>query len=272
MPVVFFRSTGTLAAPELLLRRGGGLKPVRLPVTCAVVQRSDGLLLIDTGWSRVQTAWPEENPGRLVRFFRGMTVYPEDALASQLVTLGYEASNVRHIVATHLHAEHISGAVDFPDAVVHTSHSEWTAWQRSVRKRRTSLYRNLSHRIVRHPVNHGPALGFPASRDLLGDGSVLLLDASGHTHGSVAVAIKLKDRWLLHIGDACLVREQYSTTTTITSFHSLYAHNDAARRRTLQSILTAERDYGAWVVPSHDPAVFASLPQKPQYGWPTHRS
>ena len=47
---VLFRTTGMMKGPAFFLRRGaGGLGAVRLPVTVAVIERPDGLVLIDTG-------------------------------------------------------------------------------------------------------------------------------------------------------------------------------------------------------------------------------
>src|SRR5579884_2929383 len=113
---VFFRSTGTVAGPAFVLRRHGvakgGLARLRLPVTVAVVERPDGVVLIDTGWSRRTCAWPEEDPGRATALVLGMAVKPEDALASQLIGCGLAPEDVRHVVATHLHIDHVGGAVD----------------------------------------------------------------------------------------------------------------------------------------------------------------
>jgi glyoxylase-like metal-dependent hydrolase (beta-lactamase superfamily II) len=125
---VLFRTTGTLRGPAFFLKRGGGgLGAVRMPVTVAVIERPDGLVLVDTGWSRRACAWPDVDPGRAAKLFLGLDVKPEDALASQLLSLGYAPGDVRHIVATHLHLDHVSGAVDFPSATVHCAEAEWEA-------------------------------------------------------------------------------------------------------------------------------------------------
>ena len=70
-----------------------------------------------------------------------------------------------------------------------------------------SLDEVVARMRVSHPsvppdtLDPEPSLGFPFSRDLFGDGSVLLLDGRGHTAGSVVVAVKLQDGWLslIHI-------------------------------------------------------------------------
>lgn len=265
---VLFRTTGTMKGPAFFLKRGGGgLGAVRMPVIVAVVERPDGLLLVDTGWSRRACAWPEVDPGRAAKLFLGLDVKPEDALASQLISLGYAPGDVRHVVATHLHMDHVSGAVDFPSATVHCAEAEWEALRRGHRSydpRALEL-----PRVERHTPRGPAALGFAASHDLLGDGTVLLLDARGHTRGSLAVAVKLQAGWLLHVGDAAMFAEDFRMDDAAPSSLYMRAMNwDVAEQKASYGrILAAERTYGAKVVPSHDLGVYESLPRAREDAW-----
>ena len=50
---VFFRTTGTMGGPEFFVRPSSrSLRDLRIPVIVAVIERPDGLVLVDTGWSR----------------------------------------------------------------------------------------------------------------------------------------------------------------------------------------------------------------------------
>ena len=265
-----FRTSGPVAGPEFFVKRtGGGLRATRMPVTVAVVERPDGLVLVDAGWSRRTCAWPERDPGRAKSFFLGLDVKPEDALASQLISLGYAPGDVKHIVATHLHIDHIGGAVDFPLATVHCAAREWSAVPRGP----VGGYdlRTLDLPTVETHALAGPAaLGFEASHDLFGDGTVLLLDAKGHTRGSVAVAVKLAEGWALHAGDAAMFADDFHDDASKPP--SLYmramAWSVAGQREGFAHLLSAERDHGAKVVPSHDMAVYEALPHLREEAWP----
>ncbi|MBI5518393.1 MAG: MBL fold metallo-hydrolase [Deltaproteobacteria bacterium] len=271
MPV-FFRSTGTVQGPGFYLRRHGSLAMVRMPVTCAVLDRPGGLTLIDTGWSRRQCAWPGTDPGQVTRALLGLRVAPEDALASQLISCGLVPEDVKHIIATHLHLDHISGAVDFPDATVHTTPEEWSCLRRGRLRGYTRDTAGLEPRVERHALKGPAMLGFPASHDLFGDGSVLLLDARGHTLGSVAVAVKLDEGWLLHAGDAVMFREDYNdpALTAPSLYARMNAHDVLRQREGFGRFREAEATHAARVVPSHDPAVFEALPKTREDGWKAH--
>jgi glyoxylase-like metal-dependent hydrolase (beta-lactamase superfamily II) len=272
MPVLF-RTTGTVSGPRIALRPRTALAEafsrVRMPVTCAIVERPDGLVLIDTGWSRAQCAFPHQDPGLVAQLALGLEVRAEDALASQLISLGYEPGDVKHIVATHLHRDHIGGAVDFPKAAVHTSPLEWDARSRGASRGYDPRLSSLADRVRVHAFDPVPQLGFARSHDLFGDGSVLLLDASGHTVGSTAVALKLADGWCVHAGDACLFLDQLDDAN-VDAF-SLYAkvtsHDRSRQRETFGALQKAQREHGAKVIPSHDPDVYAKLPTTKEKAW-----
>lgn len=270
MPV-FFRTTGTVGGPSFFLkRRGATLGTVRMPITVAVVERPDGLLLIDTGWSRRACAFPDDEPGPAARLALGLDVKPEDNLSSQLLSLGYNPGDVRDIVATHLHVDHVSGAMDFPHADLHVSDVEWKALGGGRLRGYDPALR--AHPKARPHRIDGPAmLGFSSSLDLFGDGTVLLLDARGHTRGSVAVAVQLDKGWLVHAGDAAMFAEDFRLSDDVppSPYMRLVAWDQRHQRATWHHLREAEDHHGARVVVSHDPDQLAALPQTREAGWKT---
>jgi len=90
---------------------------------CLLVESDDGLVLVDTGFGRQDYT----EPSRLMRFFFYWTGVPrkiEETAAFQVQELGYQLSDVRHIVLTHLHLDHAGGLRDFPRAKVHIYREE----------------------------------------------------------------------------------------------------------------------------------------------------
>jgi glyoxylase-like metal-dependent hydrolase (beta-lactamase superfamily II) len=261
MPITF-ATTGKLASPGFYVRPGGGLRSVPMPVACAIVERPEGLLLIDTGWSRAQCEAPDRDPGRALKWLLAMNVRPGDDLASSLSARGYAPGDVRDIVATHLHLDHVGGVCDFPKAKVHVSSVEWAQRSRGRMGGYDPRSLGFDDRAVVHALAGPPALGFPASEDLYGDGTVLLLAAYGHTLGSTAVAVKLDKGWLVHAGDACMFRADYADGRAPSLYARVQSHDLAAQRRTFACFRAAERDHAATVVPSHDQDAFESLPRE----------
>jgi len=240
-----------------------------MPVAVAVVERRDGLVLIDAGWSRRTCAFPDDDPGLVLRHLLGLDVKPEDAIASQLLSLGYNPGDVKHIVATHLHLDHVGGAFDFPLATLHVAAPEWPSLGLG-RLRGYVPELKTRDRVALHDYDGPGALGFASSHDLFGDGSVLLLDARGHSTGSAAVAVRLADGWALHAGDAAYFADEYRDPTPRRPSLSqrISSWNFGIQQGTFARLRAAEAEPGVRVVLSHDASVFEPLPHTRETAWP----
>ena len=262
---VFFRTTGTMGGPEFFVRPSSrSLRDLRIQVIVAVIERPDGLVLIDTGWSRRTCAFPDDDPGVAQRLLLGLSVKPEDALASQLISCGYDPGDVRDVIATHSHRDHVDGVVDFPKATVHVTDTELRVPRPAVSKALTR-----AGKLSVHALKGPAALGFLRTHDVFDDGSVLLLDAAGHTPGSAAVAVALDEGWMIHAGDAAMFVRDYRDDEALppSPYMRIMGWDMAQQREGFARLRTAERDHGARVVTSHDRAGFDALPHTKEEGW-----
>ena len=181
------------------------LMPRTLVAHCLLVERPDGLTLVDTGLGTGDLS----DPGRLGRPFLatvGPRLDPAETAVAQVRALGYQPADVRDIVVTHLDCDHAGGLGDFPHARVHVHAAELAA----ARARRSAREKG---RYVPVQWGHGPRwvehggtgdvdwFGFAAT-PVVGD-DVWLVPLPGHTRGHSAVAVRRPDGgWLLHAGDA----------------------------------------------------------------------
>jgi glyoxylase-like metal-dependent hydrolase (beta-lactamase superfamily II) len=202
-------SAGEIDGPaRLMTGRGPLLGGYRVSLTCVLVERTAGLVLVDTGWGSPTVRDPRAYPGRLFELTAGRPRATDDTTAlGRVRALGFRAEDVTDVVVTHLDIDHVGGLVDFPRARVHVAHAEHAATftaRRPLRRRLHDSRAAFAHapRFAIASLRTRSDLGFPRSADLFGDGSVTLLDAAGHTPGHCAVAIRAGDRALVHAGDA----------------------------------------------------------------------
>jgi glyoxylase-like metal-dependent hydrolase (beta-lactamase superfamily II) len=232
---------------------------VSIPAVVAVCERDDGsILLLDAGWSAQECCHPGDI-GLLQRVL-GVKVRPGDDVASQLRRAGLDPARVTTIVATHLHLDHVGGAVDFPNAELVATHDEATeayraSWMNAYRKEDLERVRRL--RLVRlSPV---PRLGFSHSCEL--DHEVTLLDARGHTAGHAAVAVRQGSTLWIHGGDTAYSRRELDTGVLCPLSRFMARDRASARvaQRRLKRSEAAHADVR--VVLSHDGRGFAELPK-----------
>ncbi len=261
-------SAGWALGLEKLIRRGGRLRPGRLPMTCLLVERADGLLMVDTGFAASARTAPNENVGRLFQLMSPVAVQVGEAAVDRVRAVGRRPEDVTDIICTHLDVDHVAGLKDFPGARVHAARVEVNdavgSWDPRYQQRCWAHRpRWEKHDLVRHEV-----LGFPTSRDVFGDGSVFLLGAAGHSKGHVAVAVKTRSGHTVHTGDAVYLEDEarYGVAGLgpgLRAMRRLVDRDKDEAERTRKLVAGLMADPAVQVVTSHDEWTLARLAPYP---------
>jgi len=188
--------------------RGGSLtKSLITGLAAFMVDHPQGRLLIDSGVARRVREHLETTP-LLMRTLASLTVKQPtiDALAAR----GLQPSDIRGIVLTHSHWDHVSGLADLrgvpawitPEELAHARSDDDGG----------KLYRQLEaegpfqlHDLTFPDGAYGP---FAVSHDFFEDGSIVIVPMPGHTPGSVGVFVSLPSgKRFLIIGDTSWTKE-----------------------------------------------------------------
>lgn len=249
---------------------GGRLVPPAMVAHCLLVERPDGLLLVDTGFGRDDLAHPGRLGRPFVTAFRPDLAHAETAV-TQVVALGHRPEDVRDVVVTHLDLDHAGGLADFPQARVHVHEAELEAASRpALRDRARYVAGQWAHgpRWQTHRVAGEQWCGFGAVT-VLADG-VLLVPLHGHSLGHCGVAVRRADgHWLLHAGDAYFDADEKQTPPGVKpglrAFQRLVAADDGQRRVNQQRLrsLHASQSDSVTVFSAHDPEEYAALSGRP---------
>lgn len=218
-----------------------------LPILAWAIEHDEGVIVVDTG----ERADSPDAP--YVRF----EVAVEEEMGPSLEALGIDSADVKTVVLTHLHGDHMNGLGFFPSARVVVSAAE-------ARYAATPIAR-VTQRVTHQPLPpgfdpaavsfDGPALGaFSASHPLTESGDVVLVPTPGHTPGHSSVIVVDEDRHVFIAGDVSYDQDQL-----------LDLHVDAVSakasvsRKTMETVLRHTGMQPTVYLPTHDPESAARL-------------
>lgn len=189
---------------------GRSLRTVRFEaVMLAIHHVTHGWIVVDTGYGDRFFEATRRWPYRLYRWATPVTL--RGPAATALASIGLRPAEIRHVVVTHFHADHVGGLAEFSNARV-SHHAGALAPLRALtpfRQTRAAFLPDLVPVDVAERAHAIPANAFaPASdlpfpcHDLLGDGSLRLVDLPGHAPGQVGLAYEMDGVRTLYCADA----------------------------------------------------------------------
>ncbi|HET6972139.1 MAG TPA: MBL fold metallo-hydrolase [Phenylobacterium sp.] len=231
-----------------------------------LVRHPKGHVLIDAGWSRAMTRQlgelsPQKRPmaERLVAGAGDKTPAPE-----ALAKTGETPAQLRYILPTHAHYDHMAGAEDLPGAPILLAPAEIDYLKTELAAPdivAASDIRALQPRFRPIAFKARPHLGFARSFDLYGDGAIVAVPLPGHTPGSVGVFVKAGGKTAFLIGDAAFVGEAVEKGLPKNPALRPVVDNDGpaadAQAKALAAFHVAHPEIA--IVPAHDRTAWEAL-------------
>ncbi|PTA68107.1 MBL fold metallo-hydrolase [Deinococcus arcticus] len=157
-----------------------------------------GPVLFDTGYGAPALQAMRRWPGVLYGLVTPVRLRPQDTARAQLAVMGFAPQEVRHIIVSHLHADHVGGLRDFPHATFHLDRAAYEPLRplrglKAVRRAflPETLPGDFEARARWLTFQAAPAELAPFSQvaDVFGDGSVWAAPLPGHAPGMVGLLV-----------------------------------------------------------------------------------
>ena len=232
------------------------------PIPAFLVEHpTAGPILVDTGMHPSVDVEPKANLGTL-----GAAAYTlrniDGGVPARLRDLGLDAVDVRTVVMTHMHWDHTSGVVEFPNATFVVDTREWESATASRPTFRGYMPGHFDHAFDWRTVDYddewvNSLSPFGKTVDLLGDGSVRLVSTPGHSLGHQSVVLRLRGRDALLTGDAAYMQRTIDEDEDV---DPLVIADDHLYRRSLTEIKRfVQREPEALVICGHDAETWPTL-------------
>jgi N-acyl homoserine lactone hydrolase len=240
-----------ITAPKSLLMHGGTNDLVTLPCPAYLIEHQKGLVLFDTGCHpkiiEDPGYWGEIGKTLPVKYSRALT------LDNQIKALGYNLSDIKYVIVSHLHLDHSGGLYMFPNAkfVIGANELRYAVWPDPDRQWAFILDDIMPTRKFRW-------IELDTDFDIFDDGSLHFLLTPGHTPGESSLFVRLPNRKILLVGDTTHLREALEAEATMP------IDTDPAQATLSLKRLKAIRDLQEatiWI--SHDPQDWAEFPHAP---------
>ncbi|MDO4534085.1 MAG: N-acyl homoserine lactonase family protein, partial [Coriobacteriia bacterium] len=230
-----FHTGGVCVAPDLpfggdncnAVKASGifGKKEDRLwlPVSAYLIEHPKGLFLVDTGWARAMS--PEGNFDKIaqVKSLGSPMLYKVNqglvplgkCIDEQLAAMGIKTRDIDAVLLTHLDCDHANGLVQVKDAKRFVVAADEVRFAGKITNR--VRYNKAWWSMVElDAIEWNGALGpFGKSYDLLGDGSIQLINIPGHADGLFAVkVINGEGKFVLLFSDGGYARKSWEEMIT----------------------------------------------------------
>ena len=190
--------TGYCLAWEHHLIAGGKRRKVACHSLVALLRHSHhGWLLWDSGYAPRMLDVTRHFPFSLYQRATPLYLDARLSVAAQLPRWGLKPRDIRYVIISHFHADHIAGLRDFPEAELIATQAAYTdvVPRQGIQALRRAfipalLPDDFAQRAILVSQFVGPNLpALGSTHDLFGDGSLLLIPLPGHARGQIGMLV-----------------------------------------------------------------------------------
>ncbi|MFT7343618.1 MAG: glyoxylase-like metal-dependent hydrolase (beta-lactamase superfamily II) [Lentimonas sp.] len=243
---LYLNHAGYCLAKENHAIKGGRKINVQFHALWGLIQHPEnGYILFDTGYTSRFFEATKRFPNKIYALITKVKISPEEEVVTQLKKHGVEPKDIKHIIISHFHGDHIGGLKDFPNATFYCSskalkhtinkHSLF-AFSKGILK--SLLPKNFEERTIQIDKHceklHDPIFGH--KYDLFSDNSIYVYSLPGHAAGQIGIQLETEKKIYFLIADASWYRRSFENNILPNSIVKLFFHSWSDFKDSLEKI------------------------------------
>lgn len=243
---LYLNYAGHCIAKENDAIQGGRKQKITFQALWGLIEHPEkGWILYDTGYTERFYKATKHFPNKIYALITKVNINPENEVKKQLERHNISAKDIKHVIITHFHADHVAGMLDFPEASFYTSRAAFThmnkmpkfiSFSKGILKdlhpkdldQRTQIIEELCKPIADDV--------FGTKYDLFGDNSILIIPLPGHAAGQIGVIIETEKSPYFLIADACWLKKSYEDLILPNPIVKLFFHSWKDFKKSLNSV------------------------------------
>lgn len=219
-----------------------------MPTYCWLIEHPDGLILVDTG----ETAQIYEKgylpDGGLYHKAVETRIKAEEELPHQLAKIGFKTDDIKTVILTHMHGDHIGGLSHFEHCKIYVSKTEY---EMAISKKGAGngyFKKNWPNWFQPELITYTDEAegNFERSQKITKDGKIIIVPTPGHSIGHQSVLVKQAGPTIILAGDLT-----YNEDTLKKEIPDVVLMNKAAKQ-TVQKVHQYVQDRPCIYLSSHD--------------------
>ena len=177
-----------------------------------------GWILFDTGYTTRFYNATKNYPNKIYANATKVVISDINEIKNQLKSLGLETSDIKHIIISHFHADHIGGLKDFNHATMYCTKksyqqvkqvSNFFAFSKGILKQ--LIPEAIEDRLVfiEECSTENSDDTFGVRYDLFQDNSVIIYNLPGHAAGQIGIVVKTQKKKYFLVADSCWDERAY---------------------------------------------------------------
>lgn len=259
-------AAGYCTHPEFVTIRGGQRRRVPYPALFALLEHPEfGPVLFDTGYTPRFFNQTKRWPYSLYTKITPVYLDAAKTAANQIQARGIASADVRYVIISHFHADHVGGLADFPNAQYIYLSEAFNAVRRlrgfsAVKAGFLPGLLPPDFEQRSRPIEVAASISLPAQYapfdrgfDLFGDGRLLGVHLPGHAHGQLGLFLDAENMGpTLLAADACWHSRAYRELAWPHPLANLALADANAYRDTLQKLAALhQRRPDLHILPTH---------------------